>query len=66
MLTISNGIDPEQVRRRQPRADARRALGLPADGLVVGGVGRLDEAKGFADLLDAVARLRRAAGASVE
>lgn len=58
VATIHNGIDPARFGRRQPQADARRALGLPPDGLVVGGVGRLDEAKGFADLLAAAARLR--------
>ncbi|QJW98056.1 glycosyltransferase [Frigoriglobus tundricola] len=58
VITIHNGIDPDTFRRRQTRADARRALGLPADGLIVGGLGRLEEAKGFTYLLAAAARLR--------
>ncbi len=57
--TIHNGIDPTKFRRRQTPESARRKLGLPAGGLIVGAVGRLDEAKGFADLIDAVALLRR-------
>lgn len=56
--TIYNGIDPERFRRRQSRGAARRALGLPENGLIVGGLGRLDEAKGFSYLLDAAVELR--------
>lgn len=58
VVTIPNGIDPDHFRRRQSREVARRELGIPADALVVGGLGRLDEAKGFSDLLDAAALLR--------
>ena len=58
VITIHNGIDPDKFRRRQNRADARRALGLATDGLIVGGLGRLEEAKGFTYLLAAAARLR--------
>ncbi len=58
VVTIHNGIDPDKFQRRQTRGDARRKLGLPEHGLIVGGLGRLDEAKGFAFLLDAAARLR--------
>jgi len=58
VVTIPNGIDPEHFRRRQSREEARRRFGIPADTLVVGGLGRLDEAKGFSDLLDAAALLR--------
>ena len=58
VVTIHNGIDPEKFRRRQNKDSARRELGLPLDGLIVGGLGRLDEAKGFTYLLDAAARLR--------
>ena len=58
VTTIHNGIDPDRFRRRQSRADARAQLGLPTDALVVGGLGRLDEAKGFEFLIAATAELR--------
>ncbi len=57
VVVIHNGIDPDKFRRRQSREAARAALGLPADALVVGGLGRLDEAKGFTYLIAAAARL---------
>ncbi|HEX4609794.1 MAG TPA: glycosyltransferase family 4 protein, partial [Urbifossiella sp.] len=58
VVTIHNGIDPDRFGRRRPRAEARQRLGLPPDGLIVGGVGRLDEAKGFDYLIAAAAQLR--------
>lgn len=58
VVTIHNGIDPERFRRRQSRAEARARLGLPGEALVVGGLGRLDEAKGFEVLIAAAAELR--------
>ena len=58
VAVVHNGIDPDHFRRRQSRAEARRRFGIPADALVVGGLGRLDEVKGFPDLLHAAARLR--------
>lgn len=58
VTTIHNGIDPDRFRRRHTRAEARVQLGLPADALVVGGLGRLDEAKGFEFLITAAAGLR--------
>src|SRR5207302_1076806 len=58
VVTIHNGIDPQTFRRRQSREGARKKLGLPVDGLVIGGLGRLEEAKGFTYLLQAAARLR--------
>jgi glycosyltransferase involved in cell wall biosynthesis len=54
VVTIHNGIDPEKFRRRLSREEARRTLGIPISGLVVGGLGRLEEAKGFGDLISAV------------
>lgn len=60
ILTIHNGIDPDRFIRRQSRSTARAALGLPGDRFIVIGLGRLDEAKGFADLIDAAAHLRAA------
>ncbi|MFL5342206.1 MAG: glycosyltransferase family 4 protein [Gemmataceae bacterium] len=61
VTTIYNGIDPQKFRRRMSRGAARSRLGLPpCGGPVVGAVGRLDPAKGFTYLLDAVARLKGA------
>lgn len=59
VVTIHNGIDPEHFRRRQSREVARRQLALPEDALILGGLGRLDPAKGFADLIDSLAALRQ-------
>ncbi|MGZ2748862.1 glycosyltransferase [Burkholderia stagnalis] len=50
--TIVNGVPPAAP---LPRADARRALGLPDDAIVVGFVGRLDYQKGV-DRLVRIAR----------
>jgi glycosyltransferase involved in cell wall biosynthesis len=60
VVTIHNGIDPGRFSRRQSPSDARVALNLPRDTFMVVGLGRLDEAKGFADLIDAAALLRAA------
>lgn len=59
VVTIYNGIDTDQFRPRLPAAEARRLLGLPDDpGLVwLGTIGRLDRAKGQADLIAAVSLL---------
>jgi glycosyltransferase involved in cell wall biosynthesis len=58
VCTIHNGIDPDRFRRRLPREQARRQLGLPTDGRpILAGVGRLEEAKGFRYLLEALALL---------
>jgi len=57
VVTIHNGVDPCAFQRRCPQATARRQLGLPEEALILGGVGRLDPAKGFADLLEAVSLL---------
>jgi glycosyltransferase involved in cell wall biosynthesis len=57
VVTIHNGVRPAMSDRPRNTAAARGRLGLPADQVIVGGVGRLDRAKGFDDLLDAVAAL---------
>src|SRR5712692_10095823 len=57
--TILNGIDHELFRRDRSREGAQRsALGLTADDIVIGSVGRLEPQKRFDLLLDAVAELR--------
>jgi glycosyltransferase involved in cell wall biosynthesis len=58
IATIHNGIDPERFQRRRSQAEARGRLGLPRDATILGGLGRLDPAKGFADLIAAAALLR--------
>jgi glycosyltransferase involved in cell wall biosynthesis len=67
VVTIHNGIDPEKFCRRRSREEARRMLGLPDDGrLLMGGVGRLDDAKGFRYLIEALQLLEAShPGASV-
>lgn len=58
VVTIHNGVDAQHFQRGRSQAAARQELGLPNDGrLIVGGVGRLDAAKGFAYLIEAVALL---------
>jgi glycosyltransferase involved in cell wall biosynthesis len=59
VITIHNGIDPDRFGRRHSKIEARRALGLPLIGPVVGSLGRLDEAKGFRYLLEAAPLLLR-------
>lgn len=61
-MVLYNGVDPAhfvpdetEVRRHAER----RRLGVPADGFVVGTVGRLAPEKNQAVLIDAVAELRR-------
>jgi glycosyltransferase involved in cell wall biosynthesis len=55
---IPFGIDLSVFERRPSPEEARRQFGLPADGTVVGVVGRLDRGKGQEYLLRAAARLR--------
>ena len=58
VVTIHNGVDAHHFQRGRSQAAARQELGLPNDGrLIVGGVGRLDAAKGFAYLIEAAAML---------
>jgi glycosyltransferase involved in cell wall biosynthesis len=59
VVTLANGIDAEVF---QPAADvqksaARKALGLPEDAFVIGGVGRLVAQKNFSLFLDVAARV---------
>lgn len=58
MVTIHNGIDPAKFCRRVSREAARQELGIPVDRVVVGSVGRLDDAKGYGDLIAAAALLK--------
>jgi len=58
VVTIHNGIDPERFQRQEAQKTAKSKLGLPADATIIGAVGRLSTAKGFAYLIEAVALLR--------
>jgi glycosyltransferase involved in cell wall biosynthesis len=60
---IWNGapLDEFAPRGRERRLAVRRELGLPADALVVGTIGRLNAQKGHRYLVDAVARVFAAA-----
>ncbi|MBB6252229.1 glycosyltransferase [Nitrospirillum iridis] len=55
-ITVHNWVLP--LTGGLSRADARAALGLPADAAVIGGMGRLEVGKGFDVLVAAYARLR--------
>lgn len=54
---IENGIDPELFRPLD-RAEARRSLGLPADGPLLVSVGTLSPRKGFHLVMEAMTGLR--------
>jgi len=51
VMTIHNGVDEHRF-RDDDRETGRRALGMPADAVVVGAVGRLDPVKDQLGLLD--------------
>ncbi len=56
-LLLQNGIDTERFQRNRSRQFAKEHLGLPADSLLVGAMGRLSAEKGFDLLIRAAARL---------
>ncbi len=59
VTTVLNGIDHRAFRRnRMLQRTVRRALGIEALDIVVGGVGRLEPQKRFDLLIDAVAAVR--------
>ena len=57
-VLLENAIDTDEYRRRATNEEAKAALGLPTDGLVVGAVGRLSAEKAFDVLIRAVRGLR--------
>lgn len=59
LRVIVDGVDLDRFAAREP-GPARAALGLPATGLLVGGVGRLDPQKGWDVLLRATPGLFQA------
>lgn len=58
-LLLENGIDCDEFQRRRTPREARTALGLPPDRLLISAVGRLSPEKGFDVLLHALAALGR-------
>jgi glycosyltransferase involved in cell wall biosynthesis len=56
VAVIYNGIDPGPLPDAQGRIAARKQLGVPADSLVIGTIGRLDPVKDLATLLRALAQ----------
>ena len=58
MTVIHNGIDLERVGRKRSVSEARKALGLPEDSLVLAAIGNLHPYKGYEFLLRAVPQLR--------
>lgn len=77
LRVVHNGVDLARYAAGRPgsapgapgapgddRAAARAMLGLPADGLVIGAVGRLDAQKGLDALVRAFARLQAPPGAA--
>lgn len=55
MRVIYNGIGPSRLKRTKDPAAARRCMGLPADAIVIASLGRLEPAKGYEDLVRALA-----------
>jgi len=56
---VLNGVDPSRFRRMPGRrADSRATFNLPADAVVIGSVGRLEQEKNFGLLIRAFARVR--------
>lgn len=58
LRTVHNGIEVERVTRRQSKVQARTALNLPHDAVLLGAVGNLHPYKGYRFLLRALASLR--------
>jgi sugar transferase (PEP-CTERM/EpsH1 system associated) len=64
VVTILNGVNLDRF-SDEGRAEGRAALGLPADAVVVGTVGRLDPVKDQMGLLEAFAAMRDEAARAV-
>jgi glycosyltransferase involved in cell wall biosynthesis len=58
-VLLENAIDADEYRRRKTVAEAKTALGFPADDLLVGAAGRLAPEKAFDHLIRAVHALRQ-------
>lgn len=56
-VVIHNGIDVDELADPPSQMEARRALGLPADGVIIGEIAHLAEHKGQQHLIAAVAQV---------
>jgi L-malate glycosyltransferase len=61
VVTIYNGIDVRRVDSALTRTEARQRLGIGAESIAIGCVGRLEEQKGHRYLFDALAIIGREA-----
>jgi glycosyltransferase involved in cell wall biosynthesis/folate-dependent phosphoribosylglycinamide formyltransferase PurN len=59
VVTIRNGVDTSVFTPRTADGSLRAAMGLPADALVIGSVGRLEPVKAYVRLVAAYAALRK-------
>jgi len=59
-MLLENGIDPLDFTRKRSTVEAKHALGLPTDGVLIGAAGRLEPEKAFDTLIRAIHRLREA------
>lgn len=64
-LLLDNGIDTLEYTRKQSQAKAKATLKLPADGLLIGAVGRLEKEKAFDILIRSVHQLIQTHGHNV-
>jgi len=60
VVTVYNGVDPQQFAALDPQAAVRirRTFDIPAQAPLLGAIGRLHPQKGFTDLLTAMAQVR--------
>ena len=58
-VLIENAIDTQEFSRRSGIGEAKRRLGIPADRLLIGAIGRLSAEKGFELLIQAADTLLR-------
>lgn len=59
LSVVRNAIDASYFRRREPSPELRSRLGLPAEGWLLGAVGRLNPEKDYVTLLAAIESLLR-------
>ncbi len=58
IVTIHNGLDPQQMRVTRAASEIRAELGVPADARLIGIVGNIKEWKGQEVVIRAMAKLR--------